>query len=80
MKNEEYQYILRRISATIGYLQDHWNDDIARQYLIYLQNVDKRIKSFERKRLEMESKRMEIESYCEEIINGNDDRPKIRKR
>lgn len=77
MADDKSRYILKKLNQNIDFIRKNWQDDVSSQYLISLENIQKNITEYERKRDVIQIQNVRIEKACNKILEEIEESPKI---
>lgn len=80
MNIESNQQALIELRKSKEFIKLNWNDSIAEQYLIWIEQVEKKLKKSEQRREAIHSKLCDIQTICKNAIEDSEDEPKTLKR
>lgn len=80
MNTESNQQALIELRKSKDFIKLNWNDSIAEQYLIWVEQAEEKLKKSEQRREAIHSKLCDIQAICQNAIEDSDDEPKTLKR
>ena len=80
MNIESNQQVLTELRKSKEFIKLNWNDSIAEQYLIWVEQAEEKLKKAEQRREAIYSKLCDIQTICQNAIDDSDDDPKTLKR
>ena len=77
MSSEDGRILLNELQTAIDFLKQNWTDSIGKQYILWLEQTQTKIKEIERRREIISLKKVKIKLICESINSeGDADDPK----
>ena len=77
MNNEDGRILLYDLHAATEFLKQNWTDSLGKQYILWLEQTQAKIKEIERRREIISLKKEKMKLICESISSeGDADEPK----